>query len=94
MRLVAEFTTEPFRSGSEPPAHAAAALHAAEEAGLACDVGPFGTSVSGDADAVLAALGEVVRAAITHDATRVTLQVAVAHSSTADPAASTDEDRP
>lgn len=77
MRLVAEFTTEPFRSGSEPPEHAVAALRAAEEAGLVCDVGPFGTSVSGDADAVLAAVGEVVKAAISHDASRVTLQVQV-----------------
>jgi uncharacterized protein YqgV (UPF0045/DUF77 family) len=75
MRLVAEFTTEPFHGEGEPPAHAVAALHAVEQPGLACEFGPLGTTVSGDADALVPALAEVIRAALASGATRVTLQV-------------------
>jgi uncharacterized protein YqgV (UPF0045/DUF77 family) len=75
MRLVAEFTTEPFHGEGEPPAHAVAALHAVEEAGLDCEFGPLGTTVSGDADALVPVLAEVIRAALASGATRVTLQV-------------------
>ena len=75
MRLVAEFTTEPFHGEGEPPAHAAAALRAAEEAGLDCEFGPLGTTVRGDADVLVPALADVLRAALDHGATRVSLQV-------------------
>ena len=75
MRLVAEFTTEPFHGEGEPPAHAFAALEAAEDAGLDCEFGPLGTTVRGDADEVVRALADVLRAALAHGATRVTLQV-------------------
>jgi uncharacterized protein YqgV (UPF0045/DUF77 family) len=75
MRVVAEFTTEPFVGEGEPPTHATAALEAAKAAGLECDFGPLGTSVAGDADDVVYALGDVLRAALSHGATRVTLQV-------------------
>jgi uncharacterized protein YqgV (UPF0045/DUF77 family) len=77
MRLVAEFTTEPFHGEGEPPAHVTAALRAAEDAGLTCDFGPFGTAARGEADDVVRALGDVLRAALSHGATRVTLQVEV-----------------
>lgn len=75
MRLVAEFTTEPFHGEAEPPTHALAALAAAEDAGLDCEFGPLGTTVRGEADDVVPALAGVLRAALTHGATRVTLQV-------------------
>lgn len=75
MRLVAEFTTEPFHGEEEPPRHAVAALEAAEGAGLECEFGPLGTTVRGDADDVVHALADVLRAALAHGATRVTLQV-------------------
>ncbi len=39
------------------------------------DVGPFGTSVSGDDAAVLATVDAILRAAIGAGATRVVLQV-------------------
>lgn len=75
MRLVAEFTTEPFHGEGAPPPHAVAALEAAQDAGLDCEFGPLGTSVRGDADDVVHALADVLRAALAHGATRVTLQV-------------------
>lgn len=75
MRLVAEFTTEPFHGEGEPPTHARAALEAAEAAGLDCEFGPLGTTVRGDADEVVRALTDVLRAALAHGASRVTLQV-------------------
>lgn len=84
MRLVAEFTTEPFRGEGRPPDHARAALAVAEDAGLECDFGPLGTSVHGDADVVLEALTGVMREALACGATRVTLAVSPASGSGAD----------
>jgi uncharacterized protein YqgV (UPF0045/DUF77 family) len=75
MRVVAEFTTEPFTGEGEPPVHAVAALEAAKAAGVECEFGPLGTKVSGDADQVLGALDAVLRAALSNGASRVTLQV-------------------
>ena len=75
MWLRAEFTTEPFVGEGDPPAHAVAALHAARDAGLECEFGPLGTTVRGDADDVVLALADVLRAAIAHGATRVKLEV-------------------
>jgi uncharacterized protein YqgV (UPF0045/DUF77 family) len=75
MRVVAEFTTEPFEGEGEPPPHATAALAAARAADLECDFGPLGTTVAGDADAVLPALADVMRAALSHGASRITVQV-------------------
>ncbi|PVG84505.1 hypothetical protein DDE18_02560 [Nocardioides gansuensis] len=75
MRLVAEFTTEPFHGEGEPPAHALAALHAAEHADLDVEFGPLGTTVRGEGDQVVHALADVLRAALSHGASRVTLQV-------------------
>lgn len=77
MRLVAEFTTEPFHGEGRPPAHAEAALAAARDGGLECDFGPLGTTVTGEGDDVVHALADVLRAALSHGATRVTLQVEV-----------------
>ncbi len=77
MRLVAEFTTEPFRGEGEPPAHAVAAFEAGRAAGLECDFGPFGSTIAGDADEVVLALGDVLRAALAHNASAVTLRVEV-----------------
>ncbi|MBZ6472681.1 thiamine-binding protein [Streptomyces griseocarneus] len=77
MRLKLEFTTEPFDL-DEPPPHAVAAREAVRDAGLdAVDVGPFGTSAEGRAEAVLGAVDELLRAAVAAGATRVSLQVNV-----------------
>lgn len=75
MRLVAEFTTEPFDVEGSPPAHATEALRAAEEAGLECDFGPLGTQVRGEEDVLLPALSDVLAAALKAGASQVTLQV-------------------
>jgi uncharacterized protein YqgV (UPF0045/DUF77 family) len=75
MRLVAEFTTEPFDVEGSPPAHATEALRAAEEAGLDCEFGPLGTQVSGEQHVLLPALPKVLEAAFAGGASQVTLQV-------------------
>ena len=74
MSLVVEFTIEPFVEG-DPGPHVRAAVEAAEQSGLTVDFGPFGTSVSGDDHAVLAAVDGILRAATAAGATRVSLQV-------------------
>lgn len=75
MRLQAEFTTEPFEGEGDPPAHATEALEAALSAGLECDFGPLGTTVRGDAQAVLGSLPQILATSFEQGATRVTLQV-------------------
>ncbi|MFI6866841.1 thiamine-binding protein [Nocardia sp. NPDC050406] len=75
MRLRAEFTTEPFHGEGAPPPHATETMKVLEKAGLVCDFGPLGTSVSGTEAALLPALQEVLAAAFAHGASRVTLQV-------------------
>ena len=75
MRLVAEFTTEPFVGEGAAPAHATETLHVIEEAGLSCDFGPLGTSLTGEDDALLPVLGRVLATALRNGATRVSLQV-------------------
>ncbi|MEU7100637.1 hypothetical protein AB0A66_20255 [Streptomyces longwoodensis] len=77
MRLRVEFTTEPFDL-DEAPAHALVAREVIETAGLdAVDVGPFGNTAEGSADAVLTALDTVLRRTLEAGATRISLQVNV-----------------
>jgi uncharacterized protein YqgV (UPF0045/DUF77 family) len=77
MRLRLEFTTEPFDL-EEPPAHAVAAREVVESGVLdAVDVGPFGNTAEGSEDAVVEAVGEVLRRTLAAGATRVSLQVSV-----------------
>lgn len=75
MRLRAEFTTEPFHGEGAPPPHATETLEVLEKAGLTCEFGPLGTSVTGPEDTLLPALREMLAVAFTHGASRVTLQV-------------------
>ncbi|MFI2378791.1 hypothetical protein ACH5AO_27600 [Streptomyces sp. NPDC018964] len=77
MRLRVEFTTEPFDL-DEVPAHAVVAREVVEAAELdAVDVGPFGNTAEGGADAVLGAVDTMLRRALTAGATRISLQVNV-----------------
>jgi len=72
-----EFTTEPFDL-DEAPAHALVARQVVEAAELdAVDVGPFGNTAEGRADAVLAALDALLRKTLEAGATRISLQVNV-----------------
>jgi uncharacterized protein YqgV (UPF0045/DUF77 family) len=75
MRLRVEFTTEPFDL-DEAPAHALVAREVVEAAELdAVDVGPFGNTAEGGADAVLTAVDALLRKTLEAGATRVSLQV-------------------
>ncbi|MBK3631262.1 hypothetical protein JHN59_42140 [Streptomyces sp. MBT49] len=77
MRLKVEFTTEPFDL-DEAPAHALVARAVIERADLdAVDVGPFGNTAEGAADAVLGAVDALLRESLGAGATRITLQVNV-----------------
>jgi uncharacterized protein YqgV (UPF0045/DUF77 family) len=72
-----EFTTEPFDL-DEAPAHALAAREVIEAAELdAVDVGPFGNTAEGGADAVLTAVEALLRKSLEAGATRISLQVNV-----------------
>ena len=75
MRLVAEFTTEPFHGEGEPPPHAQRPWHAIQAAGLSGDFGPLGTQFAGPAEEVLDTLRTVLAEALAAGATRVTVQV-------------------
>lgn len=74
MQMTAEFTIEPFVEG-DPGPHVLAAIEVAESAGLAVEIGPFGTSVSGDPEVVLSTVDGILRAAVGNGATRISLQV-------------------
>ncbi|MGW0818690.1 hypothetical protein ACWD00_36765 [Streptomyces viridiviolaceus] len=77
MRLRVEFTTEPFDL-DEAPAHAVVAREVVEAANLdAVDVGPFGNTAEGGADAVLGAVDALLRRSLQAGATRISLQVNV-----------------
>ncbi|MGW4274994.1 hypothetical protein [Streptomyces sp. SID10815] len=77
MRLRVEFTTEPFDL-DEAPAHAVVAREVVEAAELdAVDVGPFGNTAEGGADAVLTAVDALLRKSLRAGATRISLQVNV-----------------
>ncbi|MET9390909.1 hypothetical protein ABZY20_10935 [Streptomyces sp. NPDC006624] len=77
MRLRVEFTTEPFDL-DEAPAHALVAREVVEAAELdAVDVGPFGNTAQGGADAVLTAVDALLRKTLQAGATRISLQINV-----------------
>lgn len=70
----AEFTVEPFEEGTPGP-HVLAAIEAVSH--LEHEVGPFGTTVEGSLDEVLAAVAAVNRAAMAAGASRVSLNLTV-----------------
>ncbi len=77
VRVRAEFTVEPFADGAPGP-HVHAAVEAARIAGLMPEVGPFATSVTGEAAAVGEAIRALITAAIGAGATRVAISVETA----------------
>jgi uncharacterized protein YqgV (UPF0045/DUF77 family) len=74
MELRLEFTVEPFVDGRPGP-HVRAALAEARRQGLQAEMGPFATTVDGEAEEVLAGLAAIVGAAVDAGATRVALAV-------------------
>lgn len=75
VRVVAEFTTEPFRGEVGLPEHASRAWEIVQTSGLDGDLGPLGTMVAGECDRVLDTLREVMSVALECGATRITLQL-------------------
>ncbi len=75
MRLVAEFTSEPFHGAGDPPAHARNAWDVVRAAGLDGQFGPLGTSCAGDADELLDTLRTALGAAFGAGADRVRVEV-------------------
>ncbi|MCQ4043142.1 thiamine-binding protein [Streptantibioticus rubrisoli] len=77
MRLRVEFTTEPFDL-DEAPRHAVVAREVVQTADLdRVDVGPFGNTAEGSAQAVLAAVRDLLERTLDAGATRVSLQLNV-----------------
>jgi len=75
VRLVAEFTSEPFHGEGDPPAHALRAWDVVEAAGLDGKFGPLGTSCAGEADQILDTLRAALGAAFGAGADRVRVEV-------------------
>lgn len=73
-QLELEFTIEPFVP-AQPGPHVTAAIDAARALGLEVTVGPFGTTAAGVHDAVLTAADRIIREALDHGASRVSLQI-------------------
>ncbi|WP_425470101.1 thiamine-binding protein [Streptomyces tateyamensis] len=84
MRLMVEFTTEPFELVNFPD-HAVAARKAVDEAGLAVSVGPFGTTAEGGAEQVLAAVTRLLHDTLDAGASRISFQISVVPDRSADP---------
>mgnify|MGYP001204092914 FL=1 len=72
--ITAEFTVEPFIEGSPGP-HVKAAVRIAESAGLTVEIGPFGSSITGDESVILPLISSMLSAAVENGATRISLQV-------------------
>jgi uncharacterized protein YqgV (UPF0045/DUF77 family) len=75
--VVAEFTIQPFVEGRMEP-HVEAGVDAARASGLAIEVGPFGTGLAGSRAEVLAALAEVMDAAIEAGAHSISVKLRAA----------------
>lgn len=74
MEVRLEFTVEPFVEGAPGP-HVRAAVDEVRRHGLDPEMGPFATTVDGEAAEVLAVLAPMVGAAIDAGASRVALAV-------------------
>jgi len=70
----AEFLIEPFEVG-QPGPHVVAAVDAVRALGLEPVVGPFGTTIEGDSDRIVEAVKQLLDAATTAGASRVSIQV-------------------
>lgn len=72
MRL--EFIVEPFVI-DDPGPHVVASVDVATNAGLEPDMGPFATTATGDLEAVISSLGDLVRAGFANGATSVQCRI-------------------
>ena len=74
MLVTAEFTIEPFVEGSPGP-HVHAGLDAVRGAGLEPEMGPFGSTVTGELETVVHAVEALLVAATGAGASRISLQM-------------------
>lgn len=73
--LVVEFTIEPFVEG-QPGPHVTQAVAAVEQHGVKVDFGPFGSTFTASEDATPTIVADLMRAAYSHGATFVSVNVA------------------
>lgn len=76
MRLSVEFTIEPFVEGSPGP-HVSAGIDAMRVEGVDVEVGPFGTTATGDAPVIVEAIRRLCADATAAGAERISLQLTV-----------------
>ncbi len=76
MRLAVEFTIEPFVEGAPGP-HVTAGIDAVRATGADLDIGPFGTTATGEAPVILDAVNRLCEAAVGAGAAIVSLQLRV-----------------
>ncbi len=74
MACRAEFMVEPFVEGSQGP-HVTKAIEAALVDGFEPEIGPFGTAIEGEVEAVLATVSSVLDASRRAGASRISLQI-------------------
>ena len=74
----AEFLVEPFEIGNPGP-HVMAAVAAVQALGFDPVVGPFGTTIEGSAERVIAAVKDLLDAATAAGASRVSLHIDTCH---------------
>jgi len=74
MKVVAEFTIEPFVEGA-PGAHVHAGLEAVRAAGFEPEIDAFGSTVTGELASVAPAVDRLIAAALEAGASQVSLQV-------------------
>jgi uncharacterized protein YqgV (UPF0045/DUF77 family) len=70
----AEFLVEPFEEGNPGP-HVIAAVEAVRALGFDPEIGPFGTTIEGDAVRVVEAIKQLLDAATAAGASRISVQV-------------------
>lgn len=76
MHVRSELTIEPFVEGKPGP-HVTRAIAALTDAGFLPEIGPFGTAIEGEANAVAAAIHEATAAAFSNGATAVSTHTAL-----------------
>lgn len=88
---VLEFTVEPFVPANPGP-HVLASIEAARETATSVEVGPFGTTATGDTSEIATIAQQVIAAALANGASRVSLQISTGQTGD-DPSTMTEETR-
>ena len=70
----AEFTIEPFTEG-DPGPHVKETISVAKRSGLNVEIGPFGTTVTGEQEKIYELVSNLLKTAMENGASRVSLQV-------------------